>query len=285
MNTPARPPAFLRCQATFVAVAVLAFLAVPMAARAAHRNDPLQLFLAGLHRPVVHLAHVSAHVPHVPHVQAGHARHDVRHVHSPGDDGFRWSLHDGEFRSNCGVSTGELRDVIEALGGRGTFLWISQDGDEWVIRDRALVQRARGSVEPMERLGKEMGRLGEEMGRIGARQGRFGAEMGRLGARQGVLGARLALLQLRDDDDDPAIEREADAIEREMEELSRQQDGFEGRQESLDGGRMDDLGERMGELGDQMEQLAGRAKRELKALVKEAIASRRAERVRGRLGL
>jgi hypothetical protein len=277
MKTPARSFAFVRRQAVLVALPVLAIIVVPVVARAAcHADTPRNVF-AGLHQPVVHVTHSFEH--------AFRGRHADVHEHSWSKDRFRWSLRDGELRSNCGASTEELRDVSEAQDGRGSFLWISQDGDEWVIRDRGLIQRARGSVEPMQRLGKEMGRLGGEMGRLGAQQGRFGAEMGRLGARQGVLAARLALLELRDEDDDPAIEREAAAIEREMDELSGQQEEFEGRQESSVDGRMDDLGEQMDELGSQMDQLSQRAERELRALAKEAIALRKAERVGGRAGL
>ena len=282
MKTPARSFAFVRRQAALVALSVLAIIVVPVVARAAcHADTPRNVFV-GLHQPFVHVTHSFAHAFRGRHAHDQHA--DV-HEHSWSKDRFRWSLRDGEFRSNCGASTEELRDVSEAQDGRGSFLWISQDGDEWVIRDRALIQRARGSVEPMQRLGKEMGRLGGEMGRLGAQQGRFGAEMGRLGARQGVLAARLALLELRDEDDDPAVEREAAAIERDMDELSGQQEEFEGRQDSSVDGRMDDLGEQMDELGSQMDQLSQRADRELRALAKEAIASRKAERVGGRAGL
>jgi hypothetical protein len=276
MKAAARSLAVVRRQAALVVLSVTAIIVVPAVARAAHHAETHQAVLTGLHRPVAHVAHSFARAFQGRHE---HARQVHVHKHSRGVDGFRWSLRDGEFHSNCGVSTEELRDVIEAPGARGSFLWISQDGDEWVIRDRALIQQARGSVEPMERLGKEMGRLGGEMGRLGAQQGRFGAEMGRLGARQGVLGARLALLELRDEDD-PAIEREAAAIEREMDELSRRQDELDGRQDTSVEGRMDDLGAQMDRLGDQMEQLSQRAERESRALAKEAITSRRAERVR-----
>ena len=282
MKTPARSFALVRRQAALVALSALAIIVVPVVARAACHAGTPRTVPAGLHRPVVHVAPSYAHAFQGPHA---HGRHACVHQCSRGDEGFRWSLYDGTSHSTCGVSTEELRDVIESMGGGGSFLWISQDGDEWVIRDRALLRRARDSVEPMEQLGQEMGRLGGEMGRLGAQQGRAGAEMGRLGARQGVLAARLALLELREDDDDPAIERESDAIEREMDELSRRQDESEGRQASLGGRRMDDLGAQMDQLGERMEQLSERAERELKTLAKEAIASRRAERVRGRADL
>ena len=275
MKTPARSFALVRWQAALVALSALAIIVVPVVARAVGHAGAHRIVFAGHDQPVAHVAHSSAHVFHG---RETHGWNDLRHEHSPGVNGFCWGLRDGAFRSNCGVSDEELQDAIEARGIRGSFLWISQDGDEWVIRDRALVARARASVEPMQQLGKEMGRLGGEMGQLGAQQGRFGAEMGRLGARQGVLAARLALLELRDDDDDPAIERETAAIEREMDELSRRQDEFEGRRESSVDGRMDDLGEKMDGLGERMEQLSQRAARELRALAREAIASRRAER-------
>jgi hypothetical protein len=280
MKTPARPsPGVLR-QAALVALSVMAIIIVPVVARAACHAETHPIVFHGPQQPVVLAAHSFAGAFQAPHA---HGRRARVHQHSWDERRFRWSLRDGEFHSSCGVSAEDLRDVIGAPGGHGSLLWISQDGEEWVIRDRSLIQRARGSVEPMERLGAEMGRLGGEMGRLGAQQGRFGAELGRLGARQGVLAARLALLELREDDDDPAIEREAAAIEREMDDLSRRQDEFDRRQDSSLESRMDDLGEQMEELGHRMEQLSQRAERELKALVKEAIASRKAERA-GHLG-
>jgi hypothetical protein len=281
MKTLARPFESVRRQALLVAVSLLAIIVVPVAARATCHVETQRNVFAGLHRPALHAAHA---VTHAFRGSYAHGRHADIHDHSRGEQHFRWSLRDGEFHSNCGVSTGDLRGVTGAPGSRESFLWISQDGDEWVIRDRALIQRARASVEPMQRLGQEMGRLGGEMGRIGAQQGRFGAEMGRLGARQGVLAARLALLELRADDD-PAIEREAAAIERKMDELSRQQDQLDERQDTSVEGRMDDLGEQMDRLGDQMERLSQRAEWELRALAREAIAARRAERILDRGGL
>jgi hypothetical protein len=279
MKTPDRSLAPLRRRVALAVLALLAVVVSPVAARAAGHAEAHRIVIAGHDQPACHVAHSPACAIHG-HVT--HGQHDLRHEHSPGVNGLCWGLRDGAFRSNCGVSHEDLQDAIEARGIRGSFLWISQDGDEWIIRDRALIARARASVEPMQRLGNEMGRLGGEMGQLGAQQGRFGAEMGRLGARQGMLAARLAVLGLRDEDD-PAVEREAEAIEREMDELSRQQDAFEGRRESSAEGRMDDLGEKMDELGERMEQLSQRAERELRALAREAIASRRAERFRGRM--
>ncbi len=284
MKTPARPRSSVRRQVAFAALSVLAIIAVPVVARAACGAQTHRIALPGRHQVDAHVANPSFQGAHASRGAHGHGRQARVHEHSPGVDGFRWSLHDGEFRSNCGVSPGELQDAIGSVGRGGDFLWISQDGDEWLIRDRALIQRARVSVEPMERLGKEMGRLGGEMGRLGAQQGRFGAELGRLGARQGALAARLALLEIRDHDDDPAIEREIAALEREVEELSRRQDSsVEGRMDEV-GAQMDDLGGQMDQLGDRMEELSRRAARELKALAKDAIASRRAERVGHRSG-
>jgi hypothetical protein len=234
---------------------------------------------------VLLLAATVAHSP----VLAGHRTHAHSSPwfdsdHGPGDrDGFGWAIFDGKLQSRAGSVDKHRWDAFQDLFERNhrPLVWFRLDGQEWIIQDPALVARARGSVEPMERLGREMGRLGGEMGQLGAQQGRFGAEMGRLGARQGALAARLALLELRGEDD-PAAEREADAIEREMDELSRRQDAFEGRHDSSVEGRMEDLGEKMDELGERMEQLSRRAERELRALAKEAIASRRAERFAGR---
>jgi len=275
MKTPARSLTSACHSAALLALSAAAIIIVPVAARAACHAETHRIVLPGLHRPVARAARSFAHSFRV---SRDHRRHAVVREHVRDERRFRWSLRDGGFNSNCGFSTGERRDVIGAESDGGSVLWISQDGEDWVIRDRAMIQRARGSLEPMNELGREMGRLGGEMGVIGARQGRFGAEMGRLGGRQGALAARLAVLELRQDDDDPAIERKSAEIEREMEELSRRQNELGERQDESVGGRMEELGAQMEELGSRMEQASRHAERELRELLKDAIASRRAER-------
>ena len=198
-------------------------------------------------------------------------------------DGFRWAVIDG--RSDC-MGDGVDDDVREALAGEARsggapVLWLRLDGEDWVVRDRALVDRAGRLLQPMRDLGKQMGALGGEMGTLGAEQGRHGAEAGRLAARQAALAVRLALAGPTDDGD-ALGERERLALQRKRLELSRERAGVErslARAEARElGERMGELGRRMEELGRRMRVLGRRAERGMRELAREAIAARKAER-------
>jgi hypothetical protein len=286
MQTPARPTPHAGRRAALAALAVLALVLSPLAVRAAHGPHAHGAdAVAGLHHPVATVARAAAHAcqaaAHVC-LPASHSRHAERSWTMDSDedeDGFRWSFYDGATRSTCGASDDGVRELARSIGGGQSFLWVSRDGDEWLIRDRALVERARASIDPMRRLGKEMGRIGGRQGALGARQGHFGAELGRLGAAQGRLGARLALLSLREDDEDVTGERERDRIHAGMRDLERQMREVERRMHAQGDGGMAELGRRLGELGGRMGELSRRADRELRQLSDEAVSSGRARRL------
>ncbi len=75
-------------------------------------------------------------------------------------------------------------------------VWFTDDGREYVITDRALVERARTLCEPLSSIGGEMGRVGARMGEHGARIGAVGGRLGALGGRLGGLSAQLATRDL-----------------------------------------------------------------------------------------
>lgn len=213
----------------------------------------------------------------------------VRHAHdfqwvTDDADGFGWAVIDGE--SDCMNGTmGERVHASLARAARagGTpVLWLRVDGRDWIVRDRAMVDRAEAVLQPMRELGRKMGALGSEMGKLGAKQGRHGAELGRLAAKRAVLDVRLATAGLGDDEEDLG-EHERMELERERLELEREQARCErsrARTEMHDvGDRMEETGRRMEEMGRRMEALGERAEREMRALAREAISTGKAKRL------
>ncbi|HSL85284.1 MAG TPA: M56 family metallopeptidase, partial [Thermoanaerobaculia bacterium] len=110
-------------------------------------------------------------------------------------DGDAWALVDGS--SHVWMS-GSYRNMerarrIQSETGE-PVLWIGRDRREYVIRDRATIERVKEILEPQRELGRQQGELGAEQGELGGRQGELGARQGERGARQGELGAQQARL-------------------------------------------------------------------------------------------
>lgn len=176
-------------------------------------------------------------------------------------DGDAWALVDGG--SQVWMS-GSYRDMERARRIHGEtgepVLWIGRDGREYVIRDRATIERVKEILEPQRELGRQQGELGAQQGELGARQGELGARQGELGAKQGELGAQQA--RLGAEQASIAGERTALQSRRRSDELSdeeyrRRRDELEDRQEELSR-RMRELGERQGELGERQGELGAR---------------------------
>jgi hypothetical protein len=251
MRHPDRPSLPVRRCVVFVALPFLVLLATPLAAR------------------------VSSHT---------HARHTHdSHWSSEESDGFGWAVIDG--KSDC--MDGGMDDRVHAALAKtarasGTpVLWLRVDGRDWVVRDRALVDRAEGVLQPMRELGRQMGALGAEQGRLGARQGKHGAELGRLAARSAALEVRLATAGLAGDEESLGADERME-LERERLDLEREQARCERSRERAEmrgvEDRMRKLGGRMEEMARRMRVLSERAEREMRALAREAISTRKAVR-------
>ena len=214
-----------------------------------------------------------------------HARHACdSHGSFEDADGFGWAVIDGE--SDCMNGTmGERVHAALAKAARASgtpVLWLRVDGRDWIVRDRAMVDRAEAVLQPMRELGGKMGALGSEMGRLGAKQGRHGAELGRLAAKRAILEVRLAMAGLGEDDEDLGghermeLERERLVLEREQARCERSS-ARAGMRDA--GDRMEETGRRMEEMGRRMEALGERAEREMRALAREAISTGKAKRL------
>jgi hypothetical protein len=130
--------------------------------------------------------------------------------------------------------------------GTAPMLYARVNGAAYVIRDPAILARARAIMEPQQELGRRQGALGKQQGELGRRQGALGREQGRLGAMM------------------------ADARMREMGALGKQQAAL-GRQQAELGRQQAALGSRQAELGREQARLAELAQPQIRALIDDAI--------------
>jgi hypothetical protein len=146
--------------------------------------------------------------------------------------------------------------------------WFRLDGDEFVVRDAAMVAEADAAQRPLGEIGRRMGEVGGEQGRVGGRQGRIGGRLGLLGARLAQMRTRLSLAGHADD---PDTRRQLDAIEQQLDALRREQLPL--------GEQMRALGEQMARLGREMAAATDQARRQLRALAERAVREGKAERL------
>jgi hypothetical protein len=157
-----------------------------------------------------------------------------------------------------------------------TTLWFADDGVEYVVTDRATVERARTICEPLVTIGEEMGRVGAKQGEIGAKLGRQGGRLGALGGRLGSLSARLATADLARPDR-ARLEAELDEVRVEMERVGAE---MENASAGMDGDR-DALSSRMKALSKRHKEALATARAELRKLLDEVRARGRADKLEG----
>ena len=153
----------------------------------------------------------------------------------------------GDHNMNCGNVPG-VGLTSEKNSGREDSIWFRVDGQNWVVRDRAVVSEAN-------RLLQEVWDLGEKQGALGAKQGKLGAEQGMLGAEQARIGMKQAAAALSAEPVEDVSARQAELGERQA-ELGRKQSA---------------LGEQQGELGKRMGLAMTEAKEGLSRLLEKSI--------------
>lgn len=212
-------------------------------------------------------------------------------------------------------SRGDLEAARSHRRGGQQILWYrSENGEEWVIRDPEIVARAEELHAPVRELGRRQAELGERQAQLGSRQAELGSRQAKLGAEQAGLGKRqrelaaqineltardleLQARRLREEwnetlaEEREELEERRDELERQMRSLGASQRSLGGDQGEL-GARQSALGERQTALGAKQTELgaaqreaSSRLEREIRELIKEAIATGDAERVRQGDGL
>lgn len=204
---------------------------------------------------------------------------------APGSDPARPSepelnyvyIHDGDHIS----MSGDTRDIERARRlrqGNEALLWFRDAGQEFVLRDAALLKQIDVLWKPVEELGDAQGKLGSQQGALGQQMGELGAQQGLIGTRQGALSLREASLSMREnrdslsDDDRAQLARQRRELRHQMRALEKQMRAFERPMKEL-GDRMEVLGREMEALGRKMEVASHKAEGELRGLLRRAVSS------------
>jgi beta-lactamase regulating signal transducer with metallopeptidase domain len=204
----------------------------------------------------------------------------------------------GEGNTMMSGSRGDVERARRHRRGNEPLLWFRYGGQEYVVRDPAVLREAEELWEPVGRIGEEQGRIGEqqgaigeEQGRIGEQQGEIGERQGRIGARQGVVGMRLGVLATREasgatESERRALQREREELETELRRLDEQMAALNHEMSRFDepmqgrGGEMEELGRQMEVLGGRMEAAVEHANGGMRTLVRRAIESGAAVAIR-----
>ncbi|WP_146907079.1 M56 family metallopeptidase [Arenimonas daejeonensis] len=203
----------------------------------------------------------------------------------------------------------DVRKLRRELGGN--FIWFRRDGRAYVIRDPALVARARQAWQPTQPVGDKMDALGDQMEVHGEKMEAIGermesatagsepisAEMEKLGEQMGALGERIeplteAMLRADNDAERDRLSAEMDQVSAQMETLGERMETLGaqleaahaplealGKEMELAGKPMEDLGAQMEVLGKEMEILSDAANRETLGLIDQALRDGKAEAI------
>lgn len=175
-------------------------------------------------------------------------------------------------------STKDIEIARRFKQAKEPVLWFRDGGQEYVVRDPAVLKQIEATWKPVVELGEAQGKLGTQQGELGTQQGELGSQQGVLGARQGTLAVRESALDLRDNTGSLS-DAERTELTRQRHELRRQQRTLDKQMRALDrpmrelGEKMEVLGREMEALGRKMEAASHKAEAELRALLRRAIAS------------
>ena len=177
----------------------------------------------------------------------------------------------------------ELRKKIQ-----GDFIWFQNDEKSYIIRDQALIDSAKKLWAPQEELGKKQEELGKQQEALGEQQEALGekmeqvrinvpdmtAELDKLKAELKKLSEGGTQEQLGD------LQGEIGELQSKIGELQSQageKQGELGRKQGELGRQQGELGRKQGELGRQQGELAKQASRQMKELLKNALANGQAK--------
>lgn len=164
----------------------------------------------------------------------------------------------------------------------GDFIWFQLDEKSYIIRDQAMIDRARQFWLPEQELGKKQEALGKQQAALGKQQEALGKKQSEVQVRIPDMSAQLDKLKAELQQLGPGatqdqlghIQSEIGELQSRMGELQSQagaQQSKLGEQQSVLGAQQGKLGEQQGELGRQQSELAREAQRKMRQLLDEAI--------------
>jgi len=164
----------------------------------------------------------------------------------------------------------------------GDFIWFEREGQSYIIRDKATIDRARSFWTPQNEIGKkqeELGKQQEELGRLQDELGRkmeevkvnvpdMTAELDSLKAKLQKLGSTATMEQISE------LQSEIGELQGKIGEIQEQageQQSKLGEQQEALGAKQGKIGELQEKLGRQQEDLAQKATRQMKQLFDQSL--------------
>jgi beta-lactamase regulating signal transducer with metallopeptidase domain len=177
----------------------------------------------------------------------------------------------------------ELRKKIQ-----GDFIWFQRDEKSYIIRDPALIDRAKKFWAPQEELGRKQEELGKQQEALGAQQEALGEKMEQVKVNVPDMTAELDKLKAElkklseggTQEELGDIQSEIGDIQSKIGELQSQageKQGDLGRMQGDLGRKQGDLGRKQGDLGRQQGELARQASRQMKELLNDAVSHGQAQ--------
>ena len=198
--------------------------------------------------------------PPPPHDNGFSARHVNIDTTNSAENGF--ALFDGNSMITINGSNADVDTVRKLHAANKSMLWFRRGHDAYLIRDKAMLERASRIYAPVTALAQQQGKLAGQQGAIAGRQAglaaqdaAFAQQQAALAGKQAALAARIAAGEAAGSDQ-PTGQRELDAQRAEMDaaqaqldkhqadldarlgaqqqELETQQAGFEKQQQAID---------------------------------------------------
>jgi hypothetical protein len=177
--------------------------------------------------------------------------------------------------------SGDSRDIARAQRfrqGKETLLWFRDGGQEYVVRDPAVLKQVDATWRPVRELGEAQGKLGSQMGELGRQQGAYGAQQGVLGTRQGALAIREAALDMRSSHEQltpaetAAIDHQRSELRKQQKALGKEMRAFKKPMRELDE-QMGTLSREMDGLSQKMDLASHKARADMRSAIRQAIAN------------
>ena len=176
-------------------------------------------------------------------------------------EGNAYIITEGRSHSMCG-DIGDVRRAEEHRHKGEDVIWFRVGGQDWVIRDGAVVVEARRLFAAVSKIGEQQAEIGAKQSRVGAEQARIGTEQGAIGTEQAIEAQAQAELAKKDEALAEAAERSRQAALDEVKRAERGPKDASARMREL-GERMSVLGRQQAELGEQQRVLGETMAREV----------------------
>jgi len=211
--------------------------------------------------------------------------------------GLKYVLFMDEDSTMMSGSSADRSRASSLRKGKEQMLWFRRDGQEYIVRDPAVLREVEEIYRPLREIGGGQAKIGSKQAEIGSRQAEIGEQQAGIGAKQAEIGARQAKIGSRQakfavrqaskergdrdelDKERREIELEMKELEREMQELSGEMEAFNTPMDKLSE-EMNVLSEEMNVLSRKMEEASAKAEAQMDTLLDRAISSGAATEVK-----